>query len=92
MYQITALKDSTGPTIEGLTEMQSGRSYVVRDEDVDFYRRHPDAFTVGAQVSALAAYGMDATGNVTGLVGPGGVVLMQFIDVGGDASGVSVEV
>ena len=34
----------------------------------------------------------DASGNVTGLVGPDGETLMQFVDVGGDSSAATVEV
>lgn len=34
----------------------------------------------------------DANGNVTGLMGPDGELLMQFIDVGGESAAVNVEV
>lgn len=34
---------------------------------------------------------LDASGNVTGLVGPNGFI-MQFVDVGGESSGTTVEV
>lgn len=34
----------------------------------------------------------DASGNVTGLVGPDGTLMMQFVDVGGSAVGTTVEV
>lgn len=77
MYQITALKSSIGPTIESdLTEMSAGFSYIVRDRDIDFFRRHPDVFSVGAQhFASLAPFATDESGNVTGLSGNGGVII-----------------
>lgn len=79
MYQITALKSSIGPTIESdLTEMVVGSAYTVRDKDVDFYRRHPDVFSVGDHHTSVA--------------GTDGALVMSLVDVGGSSSGTTLEV
>ena len=43
-------------------------------------------------LGGVAEFAVDASGNVTGLVGPDGETLMQFVDVGGDSSAATVEV
>ena len=93
MKVVTALKDASGKDITGkVVPMPAGTSHFVSELDIGYFRSHPDVFSVAETDISPAAFATDASGNVTGLVGPDGSLIMQFIDVGGSAAGTTVEV
>lgn len=87
VYNATVSLGASGITVTNPT----GR--VLKQSEAGYLQLSKD--NVGAADSELntpAYYATDASGNVTGLVGPDGSLIMQFVDVGGEASGATVEV
>lgn len=61
---------------------------------VEIERRFLSHFTgeSGEKLSIATVKSDPITGNVTGLAGPDGSLMMQFVDVGGASSGTNVEI
>jgi len=73
MKVVTALKDASGKDITGkVVPMPAGTSHFVSELDIGYFRSHPDVFSVAETDISPAAFATDASGNVTGLVGPDG--------------------
>lgn len=88
---IRAKIDTDGVDISGENVvMAAGTTHIVRTKDLPYYQQHSDAFEVLSATPALLLTDID--GNVVGMGAPDGNPLVTFVDVGGSASVISVEV
>lgn len=87
VYNATVSLGSSGITVTnptGRVLKQSEAGYLQLTKD--------DVGAADSELNTPAYFATDASGSVTGLVGPDSSLIMQFIDVGGEASGATVEV
>lgn len=96
MIQIKAIADANGPDITGVVvPMPAGSVHLAPASFRSWYEQRADVFEIltasGTEYMQMLGV-LDDDGNITGMAGPDGTLMMEFIDVGGDATGTTVEV
>ena len=83
MMIVKAIADGSGPDITGrIVPMPAGSYHLCREDDRSWFEQRSDVFSFVTQRDdslVPTAYKLDASGNVTGLVGPDGSVIASIV-------------